>query len=290
MEGIAKYRYGFNSMEKDDEVKGRGNSYDFGARMYDSRLGRFLSIDPLALEFPFASPYCYALNSPIMFIDANGEGPGDPPIVSFDASANSKVVSAYALQVIYDIGQQANIKNIYITSTYRSPERQIQVMYYNCALKNGVSKGYATYGKKGDAVVKAYEESVAKGLTKNEIINEMTKIAEKIGFGSDHSKSNYGAYNVIDLSYRNLSQSEYQALKAAAKNDPRITKVFGKEEGDNALHIEIPIPITQQSTNNQPVKLLDEIIVNGYMKLEPKPNKSIEVEIDKEIIKDTSTQ
>lgn len=29
------YRYGFNGMEKDDEVKGSGNSYDFGARIYD---------------------------------------------------------------------------------------------------------------------------------------------------------------------------------------------------------------------------------------------------------------
>ena len=34
------YRYGFNGMEKDDKVKGEGNSYDFGARMYDSRIGR----------------------------------------------------------------------------------------------------------------------------------------------------------------------------------------------------------------------------------------------------------
>lgn len=32
------YRYGFNGMEKDDEVKGSGNSYDFGARMYSSTL------------------------------------------------------------------------------------------------------------------------------------------------------------------------------------------------------------------------------------------------------------
>ncbi len=29
------YRYGFNGMEKDDELKGNGNSYDFGARIYD---------------------------------------------------------------------------------------------------------------------------------------------------------------------------------------------------------------------------------------------------------------
>ena len=47
------YRYGFNGKEKDDEVKGSGNSYDFGGRnIYDSRTGRFNSIDPLYRKFP----------------------------------------------------------------------------------------------------------------------------------------------------------------------------------------------------------------------------------------------
>ena len=69
------YRYGFNGMEKDDEVKGTGNSLDFGARIYDSRLGRFLSQDPLRKEFPFFSPYTFAGNSPILFIDRYGESP-----------------------------------------------------------------------------------------------------------------------------------------------------------------------------------------------------------------------
>jgi len=64
-------------MEKDDEVKGGGNSYDFGARMYDSRVGRFLSRDPKEREFPFLSAYCFAANDPIRNIDLNGEGPGD---------------------------------------------------------------------------------------------------------------------------------------------------------------------------------------------------------------------
>jgi len=36
------YKYGFNGKEKDDEVKGNGNSYDFGARIYDPRIGRWL--------------------------------------------------------------------------------------------------------------------------------------------------------------------------------------------------------------------------------------------------------
>ena len=34
------YRYGFNGKEMDNELKGEGNSYDFGARMYDPRIGR----------------------------------------------------------------------------------------------------------------------------------------------------------------------------------------------------------------------------------------------------------
>ncbi|MFA6925213.1 MAG: RHS repeat-associated core domain-containing protein, partial [Bacteroidales bacterium] len=41
------YRHGFNGKEKDDELKGSGNSYDYGMRIYDPRLGRFLSVDPL---------------------------------------------------------------------------------------------------------------------------------------------------------------------------------------------------------------------------------------------------
>lgn len=242
--------------------------------MYDSRVARFLSIDPLGLEFPFASPFCYALNSPLMFVDADGEGPGDPPAVKFDASANTEVLTAYALQVIFDIGQEANIKTIYITSTYRSPERQIQVMYYNCSLKDGVSKGYETYGKKGDAVVKAYEESISKGLTKDQTIVEMSKTAERVGFSSDHSKSNYSTYNVIDLSYRNLSGSEYQALRIAAESDPRIKQVFGKEEGDNALHIEIPIPSASQLASDNVFTTGEVTIIafkNEIGKLEPKP-------------------
>jgi hypothetical protein len=35
-----EYCFGFNGMEQDNEVQGQGNAYDFGARIYDSRLGR----------------------------------------------------------------------------------------------------------------------------------------------------------------------------------------------------------------------------------------------------------
>jgi RHS repeat-associated protein len=67
-----RYRFGFNGMEKDNEMKGVGNSLDFGARMYDSRVGRWLSLDPLATKYPFATPYNFSLNTPIQAKDPDG--------------------------------------------------------------------------------------------------------------------------------------------------------------------------------------------------------------------------
>jgi len=75
-QGATGYRYGFNGMEKDDEVKGvNGSQLDFGARIYDSRVARFLSIDPKFATYPYLSPYVHSANNPILFIDGNGEGP-----------------------------------------------------------------------------------------------------------------------------------------------------------------------------------------------------------------------
>ena len=79
---LGDYRYGFNGMESDNEVKGEGNSYDFGARIYDSRVGRWLSGDPLESKYPFVSTYSYCLNNPVVLIDPNGEEPIKPRVGS----------------------------------------------------------------------------------------------------------------------------------------------------------------------------------------------------------------
>ena len=66
------YRYGFNGKENDNEVKGSGNQQDYGLRMYDNRLGKFLSLDPLKVKFAWWSPYAFAGNTPIQAIDLDG--------------------------------------------------------------------------------------------------------------------------------------------------------------------------------------------------------------------------
>lgn len=74
------YRFGFNGKESIDEVSGEKNSYDFGARMYDPRIGRWTSPDPKAIIYPCWSPYSYTEDNPIRYIDPDGKGVEDPII------------------------------------------------------------------------------------------------------------------------------------------------------------------------------------------------------------------
>jgi len=68
----SSYRYAFNGKLHDDDIYGKDNSYDYGMRMYDPRLGRFMSTDPLFKKFPMLSPYQYASDNPIRYIDMDG--------------------------------------------------------------------------------------------------------------------------------------------------------------------------------------------------------------------------
>ncbi len=73
--GPRVYRYGFNGKENDNEVKGNGNQRDYGMRIYDPRLAKFLSVDPLTKNYPWYSPYHFGGNAPIQAIDLDGGEP-----------------------------------------------------------------------------------------------------------------------------------------------------------------------------------------------------------------------
>ncbi|WP_434063925.1 RHS repeat domain-containing protein [Mangrovimonas cancribranchiae] len=69
---VDSYRYGFQGQEKDDEIKGEGNSINYKFRMHDPRVGRFLSLDPLAPQYPHNSPYAFSENRVIDGIELEG--------------------------------------------------------------------------------------------------------------------------------------------------------------------------------------------------------------------------
>jgi RHS repeat-associated protein len=108
-----------NGKEKDDEIKGGGNSYDFGAREYDPRLGRWWSTDPLARKYAPISPYVFALNSPIIFMDGDGRvvigtdgkpvtyEKGENGVIKWSENASADVVKVGNAMLTTTFGEKA---------------------------------------------------------------------------------------------------------------------------------------------------------------------------------------
>jgi RHS repeat-associated protein len=100
------YRFGFNGQEKDNEVKGEGNSLDFGARIYDSRLGRWLSLDPFQSKYPGMSPYNFCGNTPTYFVDFDGKDYG----IHVNTKDKTIIVQANWVYISYKIKDKNQAK------------------------------------------------------------------------------------------------------------------------------------------------------------------------------------
>lgn len=67
--GIQSYKYNGKELDRTHGV----DWYDYGARMYDGALGRFMAVDPLSEKYYSFNPYAYCLNNPIKLIDSDGK-------------------------------------------------------------------------------------------------------------------------------------------------------------------------------------------------------------------------
>ena len=102
----------FNGKELDAET----GLYYYGARYYDPKLSGWLSLDPLAEDYPSMSPYAYCTNNPIKYIDPNGKEVIDAQIRNhpgYKAYLSTKYGSMY-----YNLFKTGEMKNHNLIYTY----------------------------------------------------------------------------------------------------------------------------------------------------------------------------
>ncbi len=196
------YRFGFQGQEGDDEVNGEGGSYAFKYRIHDTRLGRFLSVDPLSSSYPWNSTYAFAENSVIAFIDLEGL----ERYYAADGSFIGQVGEDYTMRVVNDkyVKQARELIGRYRTPNYRGMDDAVDLFYLQ--YQHSVAYHAATKQAQRLIAINIYKENAMRDIPfrKMEVTNQHGPNARLIG------KNGGSGMFAIDPQFRNEeSLNEY---------------------------------------------------------------------------------
>ena len=213
------YAYGFNGKRKDLET----GTQDYGMRIYNSSLGRFLSVDPLLNEYPWNSTYAFAEDSPILFIDLDGserQKAADGSIIlgPFDINEINKAIEANQNKTITSANSKPKVDE-------SKPLKQFVNIVHDVANTAGdiadategslkysvkMTKNFKISSKTGE-IIKQSSKNINKQL-KDPIAKNLKVKADKVGL-----KGNIFDAITIGVDIVNYNTSEEGEEKTKAK-------------------------------------------------------------------------
>ncbi|MGB4832489.1 MAG: RHS repeat-associated core domain-containing protein [Chitinophagales bacterium] len=214
------YKYGFNGKENVDDVYGNDVAVDFGARVFDPRLGRWLSIDLLNEKYPQLTPYCFVNNNPIIYKEVNGK--------DFTVS-------------IEDYNRTITISATYYTETDRETSRATNAAMY----LNGLSEDYVFVDNQGNEYKIVYNINVVqvapKGTTTYETLEYLN-----VDLGKWVIKNNSN-------NPENSRKSDGSGKGNTFQEDPEIEFYGFLGYADNGRNIQVLDPSAHSRHNSNPL-------------------------------------
>jgi len=200
------YRYGFNGKEKDN--KDGVVQYDYGFRIYDPRLVRFKSVDPLSKNYAMLTPYQFASNTPIQAIDLDGAERLDAFVLIGEA-AKGEVLSNNQtyLNVTYDVQEKAltimtgKVGGVGYRFDYNTDTKAFDLSKSPVGIKNIQEK----YGQVGTKISKGQIKTI------NSVNNVITNLSNLMGKDVDLMKKYFDEADIsINAALEEKGLDEFQ--------------------------------------------------------------------------------